>query len=119
MVVALYRRAGSLPLQLTRPSGSAVILFLCKKNLLVTGSYATVCYARSEFDDLLIIALLQGGRYGSTGNYQKNTIKVKTMSIFEKTKHCTHRISCRLKLSLMVCTVAILATVISVPLISA
>lgn len=41
------------------------------------------------------------------------------MSIFEKTKHCTHRIPCRLKLSLMVCSLAIVASIIMVPLISA
>jgi len=84
---------------------------------LVSESCVNVLCA-AAFDELLMVALA-GGRYGSAGNYQKNTIKVKTMSIFEKTKHCTHRIPCRLKLSLMVCTVAILATVISVPLISA
>ena len=41
------------------------------------------------------------------------------MSLFEKTKHCTHRIPCRLKLSLMICTLVILVSVITVPLISA
>jgi len=41
------------------------------------------------------------------------------MSIFERTKRCTHRIPCRLKLSLMVSTVAILVSVILVPIISA
>jgi len=40
------------------------------------------------------------------------------MSIFEKTKHCTKRFPCRFKLALMVCTVAIVASIAAVPFIS-
>jgi len=39
------------------------------------------------------------------------------MSFFERTKHCTHKIPCRLKLSLMVCTLAILVSIVLVPFI--
>jgi hypothetical protein len=40
------------------------------------------------------------------------------MSIFEKTKHCTRRFPCRFKLALMVCSVAIIASIAAVPFIS-
>jgi hypothetical protein len=40
------------------------------------------------------------------------------MSIFEKTKHCTKRFSCRFKLALMVCSVAIVVSIAAVPFIS-
>ena len=40
------------------------------------------------------------------------------MSIFERTKHCTSKIPCRLKLSIMIFTLVILASVITVPFIS-
>ena len=39
------------------------------------------------------------------------------MSIFEKTKHCTKRIPCRLKLAMIVYTTAILVSAVAVPLI--
>ena len=39
------------------------------------------------------------------------------MSIFEKTKHCTKRFPCRFKLAMMVFSVAILTSIIAVPLI--
>jgi hypothetical protein len=39
------------------------------------------------------------------------------MSIFEKTKHCTKRFPCRFKLALMVFSVAVIASIITVPFI--
>jgi len=39
------------------------------------------------------------------------------MSIFEKTKHCTRRFPCRFKLVMMVCSVAIVASIAVVPVI--
>ena len=67
-----------------------------------------------------ISTYLQWAGIGSTGNNQKITqTRVITMSLFERTKHCTHKIPCRLKLSLMICTAVILVSVITVPIISA
>jgi hypothetical protein len=40
-----------------------------------------------------------------------------TMSIFEKTRHCTKRFPCRFKLALMIFSVAVIASIITVPLI--
>ncbi|MGD8630239.1 MAG: hypothetical protein PVG72_05855 [Gammaproteobacteria bacterium] len=39
------------------------------------------------------------------------------MSIFEKTKHCTKRFPCRFKLAMMVFSVAVIVSIITVPLI--
>jgi hypothetical protein len=39
------------------------------------------------------------------------------MSIFEKTKHCTKRFPCRFKLALMIFSVAVIASIITVPFI--
>jgi len=39
------------------------------------------------------------------------------MSFFEKTKHCTKRFPCRFKLALMLCSIAIVASIIAVPII--
>jgi len=39
------------------------------------------------------------------------------MSIFEKTRHCTKRFPCRFKLALMVFSIAIIASIASVPFI--
>jgi len=39
------------------------------------------------------------------------------MSIFEKTKHCTKRFPCRFKLALMVCSIALVVTIATVPFI--
>ena len=41
------------------------------------------------------------------------------MSVFERTKHCTHKVPCRLKLSLIIFTLAILVSIITVPIITA
>jgi hypothetical protein len=43
--------------------------------------------------------------------------EVKTMSIFEKTKHCTKRFPCRFKLAMMVFSVAVIVSIITVPFI--
>jgi hypothetical protein len=40
-----------------------------------------------------------------------------TMSVFERTKHCTKRFPCRFKLALMVFSVALAASIAAVPFI--
>jgi hypothetical protein len=40
------------------------------------------------------------------------------MSLFERTKHCTKRFPCRFRLVLMAFTVALVASIVAVPLIS-
>jgi hypothetical protein len=43
--------------------------------------------------------------------------EVNNMSILEKTKHCTKRFPCRFKLAMMVFSVAVIISIITVPLI--
>jgi len=43
--------------------------------------------------------------------------EVMTMSIFEKTRHCTKRFPCRFKLAMMVFSVAMIVSIITVPFI--
>ena len=40
------------------------------------------------------------------------------MSILERTKHCTKKFPCRYKMVMMMCAVAIVASVVVVPFIS-
>jgi len=43
--------------------------------------------------------------------------EVKTMSIFEKTRHCTKRFPCRFKLAMMIFSAAVIVSIITVPFI--
>ena len=60
--------------------------------------------------------LLSDNAYEFTGG-RTISVRDKAMSIFEKTKHCTKRFPCRLKLAMMMFSAAILVSAVAVPII--